>query len=129
MFIIRELSEKIIKYLDERKFRTLNILAKEADVRYTTLRRIATCEVGTTSIDTAIKILRIIDEPSNIAKFCSHHFGDLGKIMSEFYEKGKNKEFASLKLDNVIKDYSLWITLCLAENSDGLYPHILPKLA
>ncbi|MBM4254090.1 MAG: hypothetical protein FJ146_19155 [Deltaproteobacteria bacterium] len=120
--VVPELGHRMSAYIEAGKNRSLHRLAKDSGVSYITCRRIIQGEVNTVALENAIALLTAMGETdsSSIFALVEAWYPEGGRIIREFNEKIQGRQCARQDLTDMIADFAVWLTVCLAERPAGV---------
>jgi hypothetical protein len=118
--MVADLAARIEAYISSSKSRSLCKLGRESSVPYTTLRRIATNEVKTVGMGTCIAILRVFENSDAIVAFLRKHFPESEEFIKVFTASLTSKNLSTRDIEDLLGNYSVWYTVCLAERKSGV---------
>lgn len=118
--LTRELKELVEVYLNARKGRSRQTLAKETGIAYNTITRILQMET-VPSFESAYAILKIVADPARVQSFLETYYPAVFELMRDQVQSMNDTgaEFGGLELDEIFSDTLGFSVFCLAAKRQG----------
>ncbi len=119
--LTKELKELVEDYLNTRKGRSRQTLAKETGIAYNTITRILQLET-VPSFESAYALLKVVADTGKIQSFLEVHYPSVYALMKDQIQEMNRagSDFGGLELDEVFSDTVGFAVFCLAAGAAGI---------